>query len=137
MPEAVQVHERLLDSDVDFGEVAREVSDASSSTQGGKIGPFQKGDLVKVLEDPAFSLPIGVISDILVSEHGLHIIKVESRTEDGMTPFEEIKGELRTRLEDEKYSKALEEFLNKARREASIWISPKYAAKYSVEISSD
>jgi parvulin-like peptidyl-prolyl isomerase len=82
-------------------------------------------------------MPIGVISDILVTDHGLHIIKVESRTEDRMTPFEEVKDELRDRLEEEKYSKALEEFLNKAREEASIWISPKYAARYSIEISSD
>jgi peptidyl-prolyl cis-trans isomerase SurA len=137
MAEARQVHARLLDPDVDFAEVATEVSDASSSTQGGLIGPFHKGDLVQVLEDPAFTMPIGVISDVLVTDHGLHIIKVESRTEDRMTPFEEVKDELRDRLEEEKYSKALEEFLNKAREEASIWISPKYAAKYSIEISSD
>jgi peptidyl-prolyl cis-trans isomerase SurA len=137
MLEARHVHERLLDPEADFAEVAREVSDASSSTQGGLIGPFNRGDLVQVLEDAAFTLPIGVISNVLVTDNGLHIIRVESRTEDGMTPFEDVKDELRDRLENEKYSKALEEFLNKAREEASIWISPKYAAKYSIEISSD
>jgi len=137
MPEAEQVHARLLDADVDFAEVATEVSEASSSTQGGLIGPFHKGDLVKALEDPAFTLPPDVISEILVTDNGLHIIKVESRTEDRMTPFDEIKEDLRARLEDEKYSKALDEFLKKARDEASIWISPEYAAKYSVALPSD
>jgi peptidyl-prolyl cis-trans isomerase C len=137
MPEAEQAHARLLDPDVDFADVASEVSEASSSTQGGLIGPFHRGDLVKVLEEPAFTLLPGVISEVLVTDNGLHIIKVESRTEDGMIPFDEVKEELRTRLEDEKYSKALEEFLKKARDEANIWISPTYAAKYNVDLPSD
>jgi peptidyl-prolyl cis-trans isomerase SurA len=137
MPEAEQVHARLLDPDADFADIATEVSEASSSTQGGLIGPFHKGDLVETLEDAAFTLPPGVISEVLVTDNGLHVIKVESRTEDSMRPFDEVKEELRIQLEDEKYSKALEEFLKKARDEASIWISPKYAAKYSIEIRSD
>ena len=137
MPEAEQIHARLLDTDVEFADVAAEVSEASSSTQGGLIGPFQKGDLAQSLEDPAFTMPPGVISEVLVTDNGLHIITVESRTEDGMTPFDDVKEDLRTRLEDEKYSKALEEFLRKARAEASIWVSPEYAAKYSVAIPSD
>jgi len=137
MAEAEQVHQRLLDPDVSFAVVATEVSEASSSTQGGLIGPFLRGDLVKELEDPAFTLPLGVISEVLATANGLHIIKVESRTEDSMRPFEEVKEELRDRLEDEKYSKALDEFLVKARNEANIWISPAYAARYSVAIPSD
>jgi peptidyl-prolyl cis-trans isomerase SurA len=137
MPEAEQARKRLLEPDVDFAEVAAEVSEASSSTQGGQIGPFHKGDLAKKLEDPAFTLPVGVISQILVTDNGLHIIQVESRTQDSMRPFEEVKDELRDRLEQEKYSKALDEFLTKARDEANIWISPDYAKKYSVDASSD
>jgi peptidyl-prolyl cis-trans isomerase SurA len=137
MPEAEQIHARLLEPGVEFADVAKDVSEASSSTQGGLIGPFHKGDLVQELEAPAFSLPPGVISNVLVTDNGLHIIEVVSRTEDAMTPFDDVKEELRTLLEDEKYSKALEKFLEKARAEANIWVAPEYAAKYGVALSSD
>ena len=49
--------------------------------------------------------------------------------------LEEIKDQLRLKIEDDKYSKALHEFLKKARDESEIWVNPKYAARYHVETS--
>jgi peptidyl-prolyl cis-trans isomerase SurA len=133
MPEAEAVHRRLLEPGADFAEIAIEVSEASSATNGGLIGPFHKGDLVKTLEDPAFTLPAGVISEVLVTDNGLHVIRVESRTEDHMKPLEEVEDELWVRLEDEKYAKALGEFLDKARKQANIWVNDKYRARYGFQ----
>ena len=56
------------------------------------------------------------------------------RTEDGLRSLDEVRDGLRTRLEDEKYKKALSEFLKKARAEADIQVDPKYRSRYVLEV---
>lgn len=68
----------------DFAKLAEKYSsDPGSKTSGGELGWFGKGRMVKVFEDTAFNLQPGQISDVVESEFGYHIIKVEER---GMKP---------------------------------------------------
>jgi len=136
MPEIEAIREQLLAEGADFARIAEQESDAGSAKVGGLIGPFKRGDLFPALEDVAFSNPIGVISPVITTANGLHVIRVEERTEDRTLTVDEVKEDLRAKLEDEKYSKALAEFLEKARDEADIWVNPKYRAKYGAETSS-
>jgi peptidyl-prolyl cis-trans isomerase D len=63
----------------DFAALAREYSeDTGTASQGGYLGPFQRGQMVKAFEDVAFSLKPGEISDLVRTEYGYHIIKVLS-----------------------------------------------------------
>jgi peptidyl-prolyl cis-trans isomerase D len=64
-----------------FAEVAtRESSDSASAAQGGDVGEFGRGSMDPAFERAAFSLPIGVVSEPVLSAFGYHIIKVESRS---------------------------------------------------------
>jgi peptidyl-prolyl cis-trans isomerase SurA len=136
MPEMEAIRDQLLAEGADFGQIAQQESEAGSAADGGLIGPFHKGDLVPALEDVAFTIPVGVISPIVATANGLHIIQVEERTDDKTLTLDEAREDLRAKLEDEKYSKALAEFLEKSRSEADIWVNPKYRAKYGIESSS-
>jgi len=62
----------------DFAALAREYSeDTSSASQGGYLGTFPRGRMVKEFEDAAFSLKPGEISDLVrTPDYGFHIIKV-------------------------------------------------------------
>ena len=134
--EVDEIHERVTDGGEDFAEVAIEVSEVGTSEMGGLIGPFEKGDLVKAIEDAAFSIPVGTISPVLESENGFHIIKVEFRTDDGVRPLDEIREELRITLEDRKFEEALQDFLVKAREEANICVDPKYRSRFVLQVES-
>jgi peptidyl-prolyl cis-trans isomerase D len=94
-----------------FESKAKELSqDIESAKNGGDLGFFSRGDMVKPFEDVVFSLKENEISDLVETEFGLHIIMLA-----------EIKGEeisfdkLKTQIKGELlYGKALEQYASTA-----------------------
>lgn len=62
-----------------FEDLAGEYSDDISSSQGGDIGEFTKGDLLPEFERAALALSPGEVSGVVSTKLGLHIIKLVSK----------------------------------------------------------
>jgi len=61
-----------------FAELAKSYSaDSATRSQGGELGWFRRGVMVKEFEDAAFRLKPGEISDVVHTPFGFHIIQVE------------------------------------------------------------
>lgn len=75
--------EKILDSiknGVDFSELAiRNSDDIQSAKSGGDLGYAKKGTFVNEFEDALFSLKTGEVSDIIETEFGCHIIKLNDK----------------------------------------------------------
>jgi peptidyl-prolyl cis-trans isomerase D len=83
----------------DFATLASQLSeDPVSAQQGGDLGMFKRGEMVKPFEEIAFVLQPGIVSDPVRTDFGYHLIKVEERQEAGYEPLETVRAELRTRL---------------------------------------
>ncbi len=66
----------LLINGADFAQTAITFSQGPSAPQGGDLGWFARGRMVKEFEDVAFSLKDGEISEPVITQFGWHIIKV-------------------------------------------------------------
>jgi hypothetical protein len=62
-----------------FEELAKQYSDDGSAAQGGDLGWFGKGVMVPQFEDSAFKLNKGEVSELIETQFGYHIIKVEDK----------------------------------------------------------
>lgn len=79
---AEAVRQEILDG-ADFAEVAqRESADPGSRDFGGDLGQFMRGQMTEVFDEAAFSLPVGEVSEPILSPFGFHIIRVDERQED-------------------------------------------------------
>ncbi len=76
-----KIRDKLIQGEK-FSDLAREYSDCPSAANGGDLGYFGEGTMVKPFEKAAFALMPGEISEIVETHFGFHIIKVEEKKDD-------------------------------------------------------
>lgn len=92
-----------LRNGADFGELAREHSEdhASARSKGELPGWANKGTLVPPFEEAAYALKPGVVSGLVRSRFGYHIIKLLEKREARQLSFDEVKGPIMTGLRND------------------------------------
>jgi len=73
---------KLAKKGQDFAQLASSYSDDPTGKEGGNLGFFRKGDMIPTFEEVAFALKPGEISQVVETEFGYHIIKVEEKKDD-------------------------------------------------------
>lgn len=104
----------------DFAEMAKESSDCPSKTNGGSLGDFGRGQMVKEFEDAAFTQKIGEIGEVVKTQFGYHIIKVDSKKEAGEVKFDDVKDKIAESMVKESANKIRSEFIASLRDAAQI-----------------
>ena len=66
---------KKLESGSEFSDLAKEFSQCPSGKEGGDLGFFGKGQMVKPFEDSAFKLEIDEVSKGVKTQFGYHLIK--------------------------------------------------------------
>ena len=66
---------KKIDDGKSFEELARDYSNCPSGKDGGSLGPFGKGMMVKPFEQAAFALNVGEVSGPVKTQFGFHLIK--------------------------------------------------------------
>ncbi len=73
LEEAVQIKSQINTLE-DFTNLAKDKSMCPSSRQGGDLGPFGRGMMVKPFEDATFGLEVGKVSEPVQTQFGYHLI---------------------------------------------------------------
>ena len=80
---ALAIRAAIQKDTAQFAVLAGKVSkDPGSAQNGGELGTVRKGQTVPAFEQAVFSLPIGQISDPVLTQYGYHIIQVQKRDGD-------------------------------------------------------
>jgi peptidyl-prolyl cis-trans isomerase D len=114
---AAQILAQLRKSPGSFAELAKKNSgDPGSASQGGDLGFFSRGMMVRAFEDAAFGLKPNQISELVESDFGFHIIKITGIKAGKMKSLElarpEIERELRKQRAGRRFAEAAEAFSN-------------------------
>ena len=81
--EEAEAIKKELDGGADFAKLAKEKSlDTGSGQNGGSLGQFTPGQMVKEFDEKVFSMKPGEISDPVKTQFGYHIIKLEKISSD-------------------------------------------------------
>ena len=114
---------KRIRSGEDFIKLASEFSeDTSTNSKGGDLGFFPRGKMIKELEQAAFSLKPGEISDVIETPYGYHIVKVQEKKEAVLEPYDKVKDTIREKvLADFKRSK-VDDFVDEAMKNADVKI---------------
>lgn len=104
-----------------FAALAKQYSDDKVSAQkGGDLGFFTRNDMVKPFADASFTLKPGTVSEIVVTDYGNHIIIVTDKAAAGIQPFEKMKDEIQTYLEQKKKIDVLTTLLDGLKASAKV-----------------
>lgn len=103
-----------------FEEAAEKYSSCPSKAQGGSLGSFGQGQMVKEFEDAAFASEIGAITGPVQTQFGYHLIKVEGKSEKSFRSFDEVKNEIRMNLTQSKQGEAYVNHVNELKSKYTI-----------------
>jgi peptidyl-prolyl cis-trans isomerase C len=95
-PEAKEIAERLKKGE-DFATLAKEKS-KDPNAEGGDLGFFTRGQMLKPFEDAAFALEVGELSDPVQTQFGWHIIKLEEKRDQALPTFDQVKAAIIAQL---------------------------------------
>jgi len=125
-----RLHQDILQG-ADFAEVARQHSDSSSRDAGGDLGFFEEGELAAALNDVAFNLAPGEVSDVIRLGSAFYLIKVEERTEERILPLDDVRKTIADSIFERKIREQSEKYMAELRNHAiiEIQLDPKTEAE--------
>ena len=77
--EAIELRTRIVNGEAKFEDVAAAVSLCPSGAQGGDLGFFGRGQMVREFEDACFSMEIGDVSEPIRTQFGWHLIELTGK----------------------------------------------------------
>lgn len=129
-----------LKSGADFAKLAQERSaDKGSAAKGGDLGAFERGRMAPQFDEAAFALTKpGQLSDVVETQFGFHILKLEERIPARTRSFSEVREELMNEVRNNIRQEARVAEAQRMQQEAKIDASAiaSYAQSYAAKIPS-
>jgi len=110
---ALSLLEKIKSGEISFEDCAKENSSCPSSSNGGSLGDFGRGQMVPEFDAAVFAMEEGALSDAPVkTQFGYHLIKLNKKNPSATPSFEEISSEIKNGLLAERRQKAYESKIN-------------------------
>ncbi len=106
-----------------FATLAKDYSeDPGSKINGGDLGFFGRGQMVKEFEEAAFATKVNEVSPPVRTAFGYHLIQVNEKKAPGKVPFEEVKKKIETTMLADKNRTALNDLVGELKKKYKVKI---------------
>ena len=110
---ALEILSKIESGEMSFGDAAKEFSSCPSGQRGGNLGDFGRGQMVPEFDKAVFELEVGEVTKTPVqTQFGYHLIKLNSKSEASVMPFDDIAPQLSDMVLNEKRREAYERKIN-------------------------
>jgi parvulin-like peptidyl-prolyl isomerase len=116
---AAAIRARVLAGE-SFEKLAADISEAPSRANAGLIGPLSFSDLSSDVRQLLTMMKVGDVTEVLRSNRGYQILKLESMTAAETLPFDQAREEISNRVFTDKRKQEFDKYLQKLRAEAII-----------------
>lgn len=121
----------------DFATLVAEYSESGSKANGGLIGPVNLNELADNLRERLDKLKTGDVDEPMRTPKGYQLLKVESRSEATVEPFEKVRNDIGNRVAQARSQELMERFLEGARAQALIeWKDAELKVMYEQHMAS-
>jgi peptidyl-prolyl cis-trans isomerase SurA len=119
-----------------FEKLVAEASDSSSKTSGGLVGPISENDIDPTLRTALDPMKVGDISEVLRTQRGYLLLKLETKSGATVLPFEQVREEVGNRVGEGKSQGETAKYVAKLRAQAIIeWKSPELKKLYEKRLA--
>lgn len=119
--QAQSVLDELISQPSEFAKVAKKYSNCPSAEVGGNLGQLGRGDTVPEFEKAIFSAAAhSVISRLVETRFGLHIIQLGRKVAGRLVPFEQVQNQIADAMQRASYERALQQYLKVVVGQAQI-----------------
>jgi len=121
--EDAEMIKSLLDQGEKFPELAIRFSVGPSAKSGGSLGEITRGQMMSDFEKALFALQEpGEISQIIETDFGFHIIRLDKSKVVRVQPLSEVSGKIRALLTDKKEKEFFENYVEDLKKKMDIEI---------------
>jgi parvulin-like peptidyl-prolyl isomerase len=106
------LRQALLARQAKFEDLARENSEGPEAGAGGHLGAFTRGELPPSFDAAIFPLAPGAISDVVSTDFGYHLFRVNARKEEQPLSLDEVREAVRVDLLREKSEEAMKRYVS-------------------------
>jgi parvulin-like peptidyl-prolyl isomerase len=120
----------------DFAALVTEFSESASKANGGLIGPINLSELAEALQTRLQALKTGEIDQPIRTAKGYQLLKVESRSDSTVEPFDKVRDAIGNRVRDSRQEELMGKYLETMRAQAIIeWKDPELKKLYEQHLA--
>ncbi len=104
----------------DLASLAREHSDGPEGKEGGMMGWIKPGDLVEPLGSALTGLKVGEVTEVLDTEFGVQLMRLEEIQEQGVMSYEDARKEIEPVLRQQRGEERYRQWMNTLRKRSNV-----------------
>jgi len=105
-----------------FAAVSAALDQGPYGANEGTMGTYKQGELVAVLDKPAFAVPVGEISEPIPTPQGVFLLEIRDRKNAQLRTYEEVRDEIAAQVYEGHIAREKDAWYQQARRAAAVEI---------------